>query len=64
MSWLAIILAFVVGWEAAHRTVATECKKLGKFYVEKQVFECRLISGSYGYQPMAESKEPVAPADE
>lgn len=40
MSWLAIILAFVVGWEVAHRTIATECKKLGRFYVGNEVFEC------------------------
>lgn len=45
MNWLAIILAFVIGWEAAHRTVAKECKKIGKFYVGDEVFECRKVDG-------------------
>lgn len=64
MSWLAIILAFIIGWEAAHRTVATECKKLGKFYVGKEVFECRLISSSPGYQPKTDSEEQRPPGNE
>ncbi|WP_445368844.1 hypothetical protein ACH5Y9_05500 [Methylomonas sp. BW4-1] len=64
MSWLAIILAFVIGWEAAHRTVATECKKLGKFYVGNEVFECRKISHSAGYQPAADSDTPTPPGNE
>jgi len=28
------------GWVDAHLTVADECKKLGKFYVGKEVFTC------------------------
>lgn len=32
-----------VGWDFTHTTVATECKRLGKFYVGKEVFECRKI---------------------
>ena len=41
---LAVVLAFIVGkwygWAEAHRTVATECERLGKFYVGKKVYSC------------------------
>jgi len=29
-------------WVAAHSTVATECEKLGAFYVGQKVYECKL----------------------
>jgi len=32
-----------IGWGFAHTTIATECKRLGKFYVGKEVFECSKI---------------------
>ncbi|RAL82759.1 hypothetical protein CSC34_5101 [Pseudomonas aeruginosa] len=32
------------GWIHAHYTVAEECRKLGKFYVGKTVFECKAIT--------------------
>ncbi len=36
--WAAIL----IGWVVAHNTVATECKKLGSFYVGDTVYECRV----------------------
>ena len=30
-------------WEAAHRTVATDCLNLGSFYVSKTVFKCEAV---------------------
>ena len=41
----AVLIAYIAGWLRAHRTIAQECKKLGKFYVGKEVFECTKISG-------------------
>ena len=31
------------GWYFAHTTVATECERLGKFYVGKNVYQCSKI---------------------
>lgn len=31
------------GWYFAHTTVATECERLGKFYVGKNVYQCMKI---------------------
>ena len=31
------------GWYFAHSTVATECERLGKFYVGKNVYQCLKI---------------------
>ena len=31
------------GWQTAHITVATECDRLGKFFVGKTVYECTAI---------------------
>lgn len=39
------VIFTVVVWEAAHWTVATECKKLGAFYVGETVFECKVREG-------------------
>lgn len=51
MSWFIpglLLAAFAgglgVGWFDAHYTVATECEKLGRFYVGERVFECRRVS--------------------
>ena len=45
---LAVVLAFFVGykigWQQAHITVATECTKLGSFYVGNHVFKCTEVS--------------------
>ena len=40
---IAFLLGNNLGWNYAHLTIATECKRLGKFYVKKEVFECVLI---------------------
>ena len=41
---LATVLAFIVGkwygWVQAHHVVATECERLGKFFVGKKVYSC------------------------
>ena len=41
---LAVVLAFIVGkwygWAEAHHVVATECERLGKFFVGKKVYIC------------------------
>jgi hypothetical protein len=31
------------GWYFAHNIVATECERLGKFYVGKNVYQCSKI---------------------
>ena len=49
MGW--VILALIIGglfgyangWVSAHRTVATECERLGSFFVGKEVFRCVAI---------------------
>ena len=38
------ILGHSAGWITAHSTVATECERLGKFYVGNQTFECVKIT--------------------
>ena len=38
---LTAICAAVMGWTAAHNTVAKECSTLGGFYVGESVFECK-----------------------
>ncbi|HHE3654169.1 TPA: hypothetical protein ACPDWD_001486 [Pasteurella multocida] len=43
-SAIILCLAFwLSGWIFAHNTIADECKKLGKFYVGKTVYECTAI---------------------
>ena len=37
------LLGYWTGWRNAHRTVATECKMLGSFYVGTTVFKCTEI---------------------
>jgi len=36
----ALLVGVSIGWDWAHHTVATECERLGKFYVGKRTFEC------------------------
>lgn len=36
------------GWYFAHSTVATECERLGKFYVGKNVYQCSKIETNEG----------------
>jgi hypothetical protein len=39
---VAVVVAMCfIGWVLAHDTVATECKKLGVFYVGSTVYECK-----------------------
>lgn len=44
MTYLYILLAFLAGalwgWYQAHQTVASECRKLGGFYVGASIFKC------------------------
>lgn len=46
MFW--IVLSFAIGWYGgwihAHKTVATECRRLGKFYVGTTTYECTAIT--------------------
>ncbi|OJB95778.1 hypothetical protein [Yersinia ruckeri] len=35
--------SYRLGWESAHQTVATECQRLGKFYVGKKTYHCTVI---------------------
>ena len=41
---LVAVLAFLAGkcygWVQAHHVVATECERLGKFFVGKKVYSC------------------------
>ena len=41
---VAIMSAFMLGYGKAHYDVANECKKLGRFYVDNEVFECVKIT--------------------
>lgn len=41
---LAFIIGCLVGWLQAHSTVATECERLGRFYVGTKTFECVKIT--------------------
>lgn len=36
----ALMVGIAIGWIWAHHAVATECERLGKFYVGKRTFEC------------------------
>lgn len=42
-----LALGYRWGWGAAHRTVATECERLGSFYVGKQVYRCNAVEGRH-----------------
>lgn len=37
---IGLMIGLAVGWAFAHATVASECRRLGKFYVGDTVFEC------------------------
>lgn len=44
-AWIAVLLAVIIGvllgWGIAHGLVASKCDKLGGFYVNDTVYECR-----------------------
>lgn len=37
---LALLSGYLFGWSRAHTVVATECERLGGFYVGDKVFKC------------------------
>jgi len=37
-----LFITFGFGWIVAHNVVASECNKLGAFYVGGTVYECRV----------------------
>ena len=52
-NWLIVVIALIsfylgesFGWTRAHKKIASECKKLGGFYVNDDVFHCIKISES------------------
>lgn len=38
-----LLVGFLIGWVYAHSVVATECRRLGGFYVDGAVFKCTEI---------------------
>lgn len=47
MSWILILLVgWLFGWIHAHNTVASECEKLGSFYVGSNVYHCTKVEKS------------------
>lgn len=43
---IGLAIGFIIGWQAAHVTVATECERLGSFYVNKKIYKCTEINPS------------------
>lgn len=43
----AVLFGVLMGWSAAQGSVATECERLGSFYVGSRVFECRQKNGEH-----------------
>lgn len=39
-----LILGVFIGWLYAHVTVATECKRLGGFYVGNEIYHCHFAN--------------------
>lgn len=37
---IVLIVGFCMGWIAAHSTVASECDRIGSFYVGDTVYVC------------------------
>ena len=42
---VVLFCACITTWAWAHHTVATECERLGAFYVNEKTFNCQLKSG-------------------
>jgi len=40
--WICIAgyTGYQIGWIIAHKTIASECKRLGGFFVDKETFKC------------------------
>ena len=45
------LLCFWVGWAYAHQAIATECKRLGGFFVGDTTFKCHTIEAPKPHQP-------------
>ena len=44
MGWiLGLICGVALGWAWAHTTIASECDRLGGFYVGERVYKCERI---------------------
>ena len=43
---IAYFLGFCIGKQYAHDTIATECEKLGGFFVGNRTFKCISVSES------------------
>lgn len=44
---IAFLLGRYMGWREAHLTIAVECQRLGKFFVNKVVYHCTAIEWAY-----------------
>ena len=42
ISLIWLLIGALAGWVIAHKTIASECKRLGGFYVGDEVFDCKL----------------------
>lgn len=42
----ALLIGYWIGWANAHHTVATECDRLGSFFVGKKVYTCMQVKES------------------
>jgi hypothetical protein len=40
---LGCLIGYAIAWGHAHGMVASECIRLGRFYVSDETFECRKI---------------------
>ena len=43
---IGLVVGYMSGWASAHREVATECERLGSFFVGKKVFRCTAVEVS------------------
>lgn len=41
---IVLLIGLLFGWLIAHGNVATECEKLGSFYVGDKVFYCEQVN--------------------
>ncbi|MOA51709.1 hypothetical protein D3C78_1748900 [compost metagenome] len=40
---VCLLIGYRLGWQVAHVTVATECERLGAFFVGKTTYKCTAI---------------------
>lgn len=45
------LVFYCIGWVFGHQTIATECKRLGGFYVGDATFKCNAIQKAAPLQP-------------